>query len=74
MNFYYYLTSLYSIHTIVYCCYPIIAHHRVNKILTGKAENRLESIMFSLEIHKIPIKQDSAVSLSLLSYYMVVVM
>ncbi|XP_065895577.1 1-phosphatidylinositol 4,5-bisphosphate phosphodiesterase beta-4-like [Dysidea avara] len=32
----------------------------VNKILTGKAENRLESIMFSLEIHKIPIKQDSA--------------
>ncbi|XP_065895579.1 1-phosphatidylinositol 4,5-bisphosphate phosphodiesterase beta-4-like isoform X2 [Dysidea avara] len=34
--------------------------NRVNKILTGKAENRLESITFSLQIHKIPIKQDNA--------------
>ena len=66
----YYLTPFYIV--CVYCCYPIIAHHRVNKILTGKAENRLESITFSLQIHKIPIKQDNAVSLSVLSYMIIV--
>ena len=47
---------------------PNYSLHSINKVLTGKIENRLEFITFSLEIYKIPIKQDSAVSLCVRVY------
>ena len=47
---------------------PIIPLHSINKVLTGKAENRLELIIFFLEINKIPTKQDSAVRLCVCVY------